>query len=588
MNIFQKLITSFFILIIGVFFSGIVPIFLGVFFFSIYLITYSCIGERKADFLSICYAVSMFLISLSLYLGMFYILVSEYIETTVHNKYANPLGVFNFFVNNFYNFVGLNKYSIEYLFTFNINALINMYNNEIGLMLLFGGICISGFAFWIFTIGGGENQRNIRNIKKSKFDVKGSKVSMKYDVMPSSKLSKVNILKEHIGVSYSDYSIVSITQKMLNKMMLFIGSTGSGKSETLRNLYNRWILKKQFSIIVDGKPDADNIAKLQALADKNNVPFYGFNCANNLSYDFLNNGSPTVIKDKIIGLKDEASWSSDHYKTRGEVYLQTAIEVLQQSKERITLEDVIDGFDYDYLVSILKDDASDKLKKQLLRMKDIDAKDLLGIRDMLILLSHSDMGDYLSTGKNNEFDLSSVRDNGGFVYFALPSLQYPSFAKVLGKMVINDIKTMLAKGKPVNCVFDEFSVFAGEQVLNLINQGRGLGLYCGFGTQSTSDLSKVSPTFKDIFIANMNSILVQLVNDSKTVDDVVEWAGKMEAKEYTASINNNNDDVGNVRVVQKEIVQHGDITRQPEGDGYLMTKVGGFSVDKIRVNYLGK
>jgi len=37
--------------------------------------------------------------------------------------------------------------------------------------------------------------------------------------------------------------------------------------------------------------------------------------------------------------------------------------------------------------------------------------------------------------------------------------------------------------KRVFMIFDEFSVFAGGQVLNLVNMGRGKGVHAVFGTQ---------------------------------------------------------------------------------------------------------
>lgn len=453
--------------------------------------------------------------------------------------------------------------------------------------MLLTGISLSGFSLLIFSISDTGNRKNISDIKKSEYKKSGSKVTKEYAVMDSKKFKKIDILKEHIGISYTDYSFISVTQNMLNKMMLFIGSTGSGKTESLKNLFYRWINKKQFTIVIDAKPDVTNITKLQELADKQGVPFYGFNCANNLSYDFLNNGSPTMVKDKLMGLKNNTDWSSDYYKTQAETYLQTAIEVLQKIKDKITLDDVIDSFNFEGLSSLLPNDLDVKLKKRLNRIKDIDTKDLVGLKNQLILINHSDFGDFLATGNDNEFNLDDARKTGGFVYFALPSLKYPSFAKVVGKLVVNDIKTILEKGKPINCVFDEFSVFAGEQVLNLINQGRGLDLYCAFGTQSTSDLSAVDSGFKNQFLANMNTLLVQLINDKETADDVIAWAGNMQTKEYTASINEAGVNTGNVRLVDKEILQHSDLTRQPQGDGYIMTKVDKFFIDKIRVNYLG-
>jgi conjugal transfer pilus assembly protein TraD len=42
----------------------------------------------------------------------------------------------------------------------------------------------------------------------------------------------------------------------------------------------------------------------------------------------------------------------------------------------------------------------------------------------------------------------------------------------------------------VMMIFDEFSVFAGDQVVNLINQGRSAGVHAVLATQSLADIQK--------------------------------------------------------------------------------------------------
>ena len=42
----------------------------------------------------------------------------------------------------------------------------------------------------------------------------------------------------------------------------------------------------------------------------------------------------------------------------------------------------------------------------------------------------------------------------------------------------------------VMMIFDELSVFAGDQVVNLINQGRSAGVHAVLATQSLADIQK--------------------------------------------------------------------------------------------------
>jgi hypothetical protein len=75
-------------------------------------------------------------------------------------------------------------------------------------------------------------------------------------------------------------------------------------------------------------------------------------------------------------------------------------------------------------------------------------------------------------------NLQEAIEQHAVIYFCLQPLAFPAYAEGLGKLIINDIKACAAsrlqtKDKlKIFTIFDEFSVFAGDQVINLINQGR--------------------------------------------------------------------------------------------------------------------
>ncbi|AJI58124.1 type IV secretion-system coupling DNA-binding domain protein (plasmid) [Francisella philomiragia] len=401
---------------------------------------------------------------------------------------------------------------------------------------------------------------------------------------------KLDLRTGAIGVSFKDLTLRYISDQMLNEMLLALGTTGAGKTILFRNLYARNIMFGNACVVVDGKPDPKNIRFLEAFANKYEVPFYSFNCCDNYTYDFLNNGTATELKDKIIGLKNEADWDSDYYKTQAETYLQTALEILKKVKGKITLDDVIDSFEFKTLKALVPADASERTLKKLSRIKDIEVKDLKGIQNQLTLLANSDMGDWLSSGEGEAFTLLEAIEQGAFVYFALPALKYPSFSKVLGRVIVNDLKTVLydkPEDTPVFSFFDEFGVFAGEQVLNLVNQGRGLGLYSCFGIQSLADLSRLAgQDFLEVFMGNMNTLAVMRVNDNKTTSYLADWVGKYEAQEYQAHVNDKNKDTGLVKMVEKYLIKAEEMQRLNTGEAFLITKVNGFGFDKIKVNYI--
>ncbi len=140
--------------------------------------------------------------------------------------------------------------------------------------------------------------------------------------------------------------------------------------------------------------------------------------------------------------------------------------------------------------------------------------------------------------------------------------------------------------KRIFMVFDEFSVFAGEQVLNLVNMGRGKGVHAIFGTQGLADLDRVDPGFKSQVMNCVNSIICHRINDQESAESVTSWIGTRDAFVLSTQYNPNqtDDGVGTVGKT-KEFIVHPDQIKQElcTGEAYFVSKVGRFVVEKVRV-----
>ncbi|MBA3661033.1 MAG: hypothetical protein H0W64_04875 [Gammaproteobacteria bacterium] len=75
-----------------------------------------------------------------------------------------------------------------------------------------------------------------------------------------------------IGVSKYTGRALVIFDEYLNQVALILGTTGSGKTITLRRFYKRAI-QKGYPLIVDAKPDSANIDWIMALAEQITVNF---------------------------------------------------------------------------------------------------------------------------------------------------------------------------------------------------------------------------------------------------------------------------------------------------------------------------
>jgi type IV secretory pathway TraG/TraD family ATPase VirD4 len=192
-------------------------------------------------------------------------------------------------------------------------------------------------------------------------------------------------------------------------------------------------------------------------------------------------------------------------------------------------------------------------------------------------------------------ELPKAIEEGAVVCFCLPTLQFPSLAKVLGKVVINDFKAVAdaqlgkaeAERRPMYAIFDEFSVFAGEQVLNVINMGRSAGVHAVLATQSVADLGRATPETPDHFIrqvvSSCNNYLVHRLNAPEDAKMVAELIGTKDGIEHTAQIDGMGaTGLGSVHRAKTFIVHPDEIKQLPRGQAIFVNKTIG-TIQRIKV-----
>jgi hypothetical protein len=212
--------------------------------------------------------------------------------------------------------VGKQFYALNYLYNYGMGYLL-------GMPLLFAGVLSV-----VELMQNSPHQKAITALQKGEHLHVRKELS---DKKLESALKRVDESRYDgtvLGVSNYTGAPVVLPDNYINQVLLVLGTTGSGKTITLRRFYKRAITKGLPLIIVDGKPTTENIQWVQALAEKHNRKFYGFNCGNYAHYDCLSDGGYTELKDKVISLKDE--WENDYYKSIAEDYLQAVFQVLSK------------------------------------------------------------------------------------------------------------------------------------------------------------------------------------------------------------------------------------------------------------------
>ncbi len=397
-----------------------------------------------------------------------------------------------------------------------------------------------------------------------------------------------------LGTSLSTGKNIVIPDFVLNQGVMILGTTGGGKSITLRRFYERAMFGKEALIIVDGKPTESTVQWIKERAALAERPFYGFNCDENWHYDPLAEGSFTELKDKIMSLKDV--WENDYYRSVAEDYLQTTCAILKFSNTPFDLETIVSLLEYSDLVLFVRQlkgnlEELKVLQERVKRLSQYKRDDVKGLAAHLNLLVNSELGEFLKRKKEHTFSLKEVVQQKGVAYFGLPSLRYPYFAKMLGKLIINDIKSTIDRkdgDSRVFTIFDEFSVFAGEQVLNLVTMGRAKGVHAVLGTQGISDLKKVHSTFANQILNCVNTLICHRLNDEESAVTVSEWGGVEDVLEYTHGLNDDVDAprTGSLRVKQKFSVTPDMIKKDLNpGEAFYLSKEKTLVVEKVHVKF---
>jgi type IV secretory pathway TraG/TraD family ATPase VirD4 len=369
-----------------------------------------------------------------------------------------------------------------------------------------------------------------------------------------------------------------------NLHTLAIGTTGSGKTTVICNVISSVIQRGHPLIYVDGKGDLELAHHIQAMAKDLNRPFYLFSMVgDSVKYNPIATGGITSKKDRIIELRE---WTEDHYRKIAEGYLQTVFSLLERFK--ITVD----------LCGLSKYLAPDVLYELARQHKDVDAirqielleknqRDISSLVAEINNMTNSEIGHLFDTSNGNSLVLEEALAENAVVYFCLQPLKFPAYAECLGKLIINDIKALASsqlersEKQKIYTIFDEFSVFAGDQIVNLINQGRSAGIHAILATQSLSDIQKKGgdPLVGQV-LNNCNNYLILRQNHHVDAEQLAQVIGTTDAYQITTQIDQQaRGGAGTVRQTKEFIVHPDEIKRLGIGKLIFVSK----QVFKIRL-----
>ncbi|ADC52374.1 hypothetical protein BpOF4_21894 (plasmid) [Alkalihalophilus pseudofirmus OF4] len=374
-----------------------------------------------------------------------------------------------------------------------------------------------------------------------------------------------------------------LTFSEINQHHFVVATTGGGKTIYLLNYVEYALAKNYPMIFIDGKGSLETIEEVKTVCDAYGKPLNVFSDQESLTYNPLKYGNATVITDKlrelveteskyyseistslvqaIIQFIDEYEFKRDlqtfaYYlepKNIQQILTNDVIEVEVETKSKAGsdephefgsfLED-LDGDDFTEespkgkeqakkVVTELSERSKKHYEKIFGRYKtSVEGEMYLfenaaSVRTQIHLLLDSELG-HLFEEKEDGLDLLSLSDHKDALFVSFDGTIYDSYIKKIARFLILDLNYLVSyrnrtkqKDQPLLAIYDEFSVYANDKIVDTVNKSRSAGFHCCIATQLVADLDDVSPTLARRVIGNTNTFAIGHTN---LPDEIETWA----------------------------------------------------------------
>jgi conjugal transfer pilus assembly protein TraD len=160
------------------------------------------------------------------------------------------------------------------------------------------------------------------------------------------------------------------------------------------------------------------------------------------------------------------------------------------------------------------------------------SKMIAGLLPILVMLTAGRMADLLSPELNPDgtvagdpySDMNSIINGNQVLYMGLDSLSDPMVGSALGSLALADLASTAGEiynhrfPRPVNIFVDEAAEVINDQLIQLLNKGRGAGINLYIATQTIADFkARMGDESKAMqVLANANNIITLRILDSDT------------------------------------------------------------------------
>jgi type IV secretory pathway TraG/TraD family ATPase VirD4 len=357
-----------------------------------------------------------------------------------------------------------------------------------------------------------------------------------------------------LGVNEKGEKIVQSERESVAHTLV-VGAAGSGKTTTVLASTKDYIRRGEGVVIVDMKGSVDIPRIVAGYAKEYGRTFrhwtsqdprveYDGPAENGPAfYDSLGRGDATRRTSMIMSMR---KWNEEYFMFTIQDYLQRAIDIAIAAppKEGVdSLQDIMALLDPTELkkrsLNVVGNPYYDQIIEEINYMTDkkIDADTMNTLNSMkrqLGVLRDSIQGRWLRkdpTGQN-DINIFDVAHKGEVVVFTVDSANYEHNAKILGNLIIQDLKTVSSELRndksryPLNVIIEEFSAIGSDNIIGLIARSRDAGIPVTLTTQSLGDLRAVSDAFLDQLAGIVVSFIIHRANSYEDAEKYAGLSGK--------------------------------------------------------------
>jgi DNA helicase HerA-like ATPase len=330
---------------------------------------------------------------------------------------------------------------------------------------------------------------------------------------------------------------ITLREEHLRSHGLVVGASGAGKSTTMLALLDAQIERGHPVVAIDlkGSPSfAESLRRSAAAAGRR---FRVWSLYGSEHWNPLAAGNATELKDKLIATE---RFSEPHYRRAAERYVQTALQVLEQTRPQVppSLRRVGELLDPKQLALAARELAPEQAERVGLYLRSLTPDQhsaVRGLASRLAVISESHTGPLLEPAPG-AIDLRETLASDGVVLFSLNSSTYGGLAAQLGSVAVQDLisaagnrLTRSATGQPplAFVAIDEFSALHSDNVLGLLARGREAGVSVLLATQELADLDRAGRGMREQVIGNVGLVIGHRQNVPESAQAIARMSGKV-------------------------------------------------------------